>query len=163
LPKKIYVVELTEQERDYLKGVVSKGKAAAYRRRHGQILLKSDASPDEPSWTDRQIVEAFDVSRATVERVRARFVQEGLEAALGRKKQKNRKPRIIDGDAEAHLIALACSEPPEGRTRWTLKMLAGRLVELRLVETVSTETVRRTLKKTKSSPGWSSNGACREN
>lgn len=162
MPRKIFVVELTGEERNYLKGLVSKGKAAAYKRRHAQILLKSDASPDGPCWTDRQIEEAFDVSRATVGRVRARFVQEGLEAALGRKKQQNRKAKIIDGDAEAYLIALACSEPPEGRTRWTLKMLAGRLVELHLVETVSTETVRRTLKKTKSSPGWSSNGVCPE-
>jgi len=163
LPKKIYVVELSRQEREYLKALLSKGKAAAYKRRHGQILLKSDAGPDGPGWTDRQIVEAFDVSRATVERVRARLVQEGLEAALGRKKQKSRKPEIIDGDTEAYLIALACSQPPEGRTRWTLKMLAGRLVQLHLVETVSTETVRRTLKKTKLSLGSSSNGVCRKN
>jgi transposase len=163
LPKKIYVVELTGDERDYLKALLSKGKAAAYKRRHAQILLKSDSSPDGPRWTDRRIVEAFDVSRATVERVRARLVQEGLPAALERKKQKNRKPRIFDGDAEAYLIALACSEPPEGRARWTLKLLAGRLVELHLVQTVSTETVRRTLKKTKSSLGWSSSGACRKN
>ena len=163
MAKKVYVVELTGEERDYLKGLVSKGKAAAYKRRHAQILLKSDAAPDGPGWTDQQIVEAFDASRATVERVRERFVQEGLQAAINRKKQTNRKPRIIDGDAEAYLIALACSEPPEGRTRWTLKMLAGRLVELDLVETVSTETVRRALKKTKSSHGWSSSGACRRN
>lgn len=163
MPNKIYIVQLSRQEREYLKGLVSKGKAAAYRRRHAQILLKSDAGPDGPGWTDRRIVEAFDVSRATVERVRARLVQEGLEAALGRKKQENRKAKIIDGDAEAYLIALACSEPPEGRTRWTLKMLAGRLVELHLVETVSRESVRRTLKKTNSSLGWSSNGVCRKN
>ena len=163
MAKKIYVVELSCEERDNLKDLVSKGKAAAYKRRHAQILLKSDASPHGPSWADQQIVEAFDVSRATVERVRARFVQEGLEAATSRKKQKNRKPKVIDGNAEAYLIALACSQPPEGRTSWTLTMLAGRLVELRLVDTVSTETVRRTLKKTKLSPGLSSNGVCREN
>ncbi len=163
MPKKIYIVELTGEERECLKGLLCRGKEAAYKRRHAQILLKSDASPDGPNWTDRQIVEAFDISRATVERVRARLVQEGLQAALGRKKQKNRKPRRIDGDAEAYLIALACSEPPQGRTRWTLKMLAGRLVELQLVERVSTETVRRALKKTQSSPGWSSSGACRDN
>jgi len=163
LPKKRYVVELTGEEREYLNGLVSKGKAAAYKRRHAQILLKSDAAPDGPGWTDQQIVEAFDASRSTVERVRERFVQEGLEAAINRKKQANRKPRIIDGDAEAHLIALACSKPPEGSLRWTLRMLAGRLVELHLVEAVSRETVRRALKKTKPSPGWSCSGACRRN
>jgi len=163
LPKKIYAVELSREEREHLKGLVSKGKAAAYKRRHAQILLKSDGGSDGPGWTDRQIVEAFDVSRASVERVRARFVQERLQAALGRKKQKYRKPKIIDGDADAYLIALACSQPPKGRTRWTLKMLAGRLVELHLIETVSTETVRRTLKKTKLSLGSSSNGVCRKN
>lgn len=137
MPKKIYVVELTAEEREYLNNLVSKGKVAAYKRRHAQILLKSDAGPDGPSWTDRQIVQAYDASRATVERVRARLVQEGLQAAVNRKKQKNRRPKIIDGNAEAYLIALACSQPPQGRTRWTLKMLAGRLVELHLVDTVS--------------------------
>jgi transposase len=163
LPKKLYVVELTKQERHYLKGLLSKGKVAAYKRRHAQILLKADAAPGGPGWSDGQIVQALDVSRATVERVRTRCVQEGLEAAINRKEQKNRRPKKIDGDAEAHLIALACSQPPEGRVRWTLKLLADRLVELELVETVSRETVRRTLKKTKSSPGWSGNGACRNN
>ena len=161
MPKKIYVVELTAQERDYLKGLVSKGKAAAYKRRHAQILLKADAAPGGPNWSDGQIIQALDVSRATVERVRARCVQEGLEAAVNRKKQTKRRAKKLDGDAEAHLIALACSRPPEGRVRWTLKLLANRLIELQLVDTVSTETVRRTLKKTKSSPGWSGNGACR--
>jgi len=163
LPKKLYVVELTEEERECLNGLVSKGKAPAYKRRHAQILLKSDAAADAPGWTDQQIVEAFDVSSSTVERVRERFVEEGLEAAINRKKQANRKPRTIDGDAEAYLIALACSKPPEGSLRWTLKMLAGRLVELHLVETVSRETVRRTLKKRRPSPGCSGSGASRRN
>jgi transposase len=163
VPEKIYVVELTGQERDYLRSLVSKGKAAAYKRRHAQILLKADAAPGGPNWTDGQIVQALDVSRATVERVRARCVQEGLDAAINRKRQKNRRAKKLDGDAEAHLIALACSRPPKGRVRWTLKLLADRLIELELVDTVSTETVRRTLKKTKSSPGWSGNGACPEN
>ena len=163
MPKKLYVVELTEEERECLNGLVSKGKAAAYKRRHAQILLKSDAAADGPGWTDQQIVEAFDVSSSTVERVRERFVEEGLEAAINRKKQANRKPGTIDGDAEAYLIALACSKPPEGSLRWTLKMLAGRLVELHLVETVSRETVRRTLKKRRPSPGCSGSGASRRN
>ena len=160
MPKKLYVVELTDEERQHLKGLVSKGRAAAYKRRHAQILLKADAAPGGPNWSDGQIVEALDVSRSTVERVRARCVQEGLDAAINRKRQKNRRAKKIDGDAEAHLIALACSRPPQGRVRWTLKLLANRLVELELVDTVSTETVRRTLKKTKSSPGWSGNGVC---
>ena len=161
MPRKLYVVELTAQERDQLVSLVRTGKAAAYKRRHAQILLKADCAPGGPAWTDGQIAEALDVSARTVERVRTRCVQQGLDAAINRKRQKNRRAKRIDGDAEAHLIALACSRPPEGRARWTLRLLADRLIELELVETVSHETVRRTLKKTRSSPGSSGSGACR--
>jgi len=133
--------------------VISKGKVAARKRLHAQILLKADAGPEGDGWKDRQIMEAFNAGRGTVERVRRRLVEEGLEAALTRKQQENRIPRKIDGQAEAHLIAAACSKPPEGRACWTLKLLADRLVELELVDAVSCETVRRTLKKTKSSRG----------
>ena len=153
MPKKLYVVTLTAAERSYLQALIAKGKAAAQKRLHAQILLKADAGPHGDGWKDEQILKAFDVGRRTVERVRQRLVEEGLEAALTRKSQQNRMARKIDGAAEAHLIATACSKPPEGRTRWTLKLLADRLVQLEMVDTVSPETVRRTLKKTKSSRG----------
>ena len=153
MPKKLYVVTLTAAERSPLQALISKGRAAAHKRLHAQILLKADAGPQGAAWKDRQIVEAFDVSCRTVERVRRRFVEQGQEAALKREAQLNRIAHKIDGRAEAHLIATACSKPPEGRTRWTLKVLADRLVELDWVDSVSYETVRRTLKKTRSSPG----------
>jgi transposase len=153
MPKKYYVVTLTAAERSSLQGLIAKGKVAAQKRIHAQILLKADAGPEGDGWTDQQIVAALDVGRCTVERVRQRFVEEGLEAALTRKAQQNRVARKIDGAAEAQLIAAACSKPPEGRKRWTLRLLADRLVVLDLVDSVSYETVRRTLKKTKSSRG----------
>lgn len=153
MPKKLYVVTLTPAERSLLKALIAKGRAAAHKRMHAQVLLKADAGPEGDGWRDQQIVQALDVGRATVERVRQRFVEEGLEAALGRKAQQNRVPHKIDGETEARLIATACGKPPEGRGRWTLRLLASRLVELELVEDVSYETVRRTLKKTRSSPG----------
>ena len=153
MPKKIYVVTLTAAERSSLQALIAKGKVAAQKRIHAQILLKTDVGPEGDGWKDEQIAEAFDVGRCTVERVRQRFVEEGLEPALTRKPQQNRIPRKIDGAAEAHLIAAACGKPPEGRKRWTLQLLADRLIVLELVDTVSYETVRRTLKKTKSSRG----------
>lgn len=153
MPKKHYVVTLTAAERSSLQALIAKGKVAARKRLHAQILLKADAGPEGDSWKDQQIAEAFDVGRCTVERLRQRFVEQGLEAALVRKPQQNRIPRKIDGAAEAHLIAAACGKPPAGRKGWTLKLLADRLVELELVESVSYETVRRTLKKTRSSRG----------
>ena len=153
MPKKLYVVTLTADERSSLQALIAKGKAAAQKRLHAQILLKADVGPEGDGWKDRQIMEAFEVGRSTVERVRQRLVEEGLEASLTRKPQQNRVPRKIDGTAEAHLIAAACGKPPAGRKGWTLKLLADRLVELELVESVSYETVRRTLKKTKSSRG----------
>jgi len=153
MPKKHYVVTLTAAERSCLQGLIAKGKVAARKRLHAQILLKADAGPAGDGWTDQQIGEAFDVGRCTVERVRQRFVEEGLEAALTRKPQHNRVPPKIDGQAEAHLIAVACGKPPEGRKRWTLRLLADRLVQLEVVESVSSETVRRALKKTRSSRG----------
>ena len=153
MPKKHYVVTLTAAERSCLQALIAKWKVAAQKRLHAQILLKADAGPDGDGWTDQQIVEAFDVGRCMVERLRQRFVEQGLAAALIRKPQQNRIPRKIDGKAEAHLIAAACGKPPEGRKRWTFQLLADRLVELELVDSVSYETVRRTLKKTKSSRG----------
>lgn len=143
---KKYIVRLTDDEREYLKKLLTKGKAAAYKIRHANILLKADA--DGSAWNDEQISEAFSVHKNTVAGIRQRFVEEGLEAALGRKKQSapSRK-RIFDGEGEARLIALGCSEPPEGRSRWTLRLLADKAVELKITDSVSHETVRQTLKK----------------
>jgi len=144
---KRYVARLTDQEREKLTALVSKGKAAARKLTRARVLLKADA--DGPAWTDEKIAEALDMGRRTVENVRKRLVEEGFEAALNRKKR-CRPPRekILDGEKEARLIALACGAPPEGRKRWTLRLLSDKLVELDIVEAVSHETVRRTLKKT---------------
>ena len=145
---KRYLVTLTAEERTGLHGLISKGKAAAFKQRHARILLKADQGPQGEGWTDERIGQAFEVHSSTVERVRKRFVEEGLEAALQRKEQKNRRAKTIDGEAEARLVALACSPPPEGRRCWTLRLLADRLVALEVVDRVSPETVRKTLKKT---------------
>ena len=148
MPKKRYIVTLTPEERTYLRGLISKGKAAAFKQRHARILLKTDQGSEGECWTDEKIEQALDVHSSTVERLRRRFVEEGLEAALQRKEQKNRRAKIIDGEAEAHLVTLACSKPPEGRTTWTLQLLADQMVSLEVVDSVSPETVRKTLKKT---------------
>ena len=151
---KKYQVTLTAAERHSLQGLIAAGRAAAGKLAHARILLKADAAEGGPAWQDRRIAEALEVSTDTVERVRQRFVELGLEAAVDRK-QRERPPREVklDGRAEARLIALACSAPPGGRTEWTMKLLAGRLVELEVVEAVSYETVRQVLKKTNSSRG----------
>lgn len=151
--KKRYVVTLTEEERGLLRGLVSSGKGSARKLTHARILLKADASPGGPSWTDAAISEGVEVGTATVERVRERFVEEGLEAALVPRKPDRIYERKLDGDGEAHLIALACSESPEGRNRWTLELLADRMVALGHVDSLSYQTVRRVLKKTRSSLG----------
>ena len=151
--KKKYIVTLTEAERAMLQAMLSKGKAAARKLMHARILLKADASPDGPAWNDQHIAEGLDVGRATVERVRREFVEEGLDAALERRKPRRQYERRLDGDGEAHLVALACQKPPEGRSRWTLRLLADRMVQLEYVEQLSYQTVRRTLKKTNLSLG----------
>ena len=144
-----YIVELTSEERKELSELVSKGKAAARKITHARILLQSDTSGDGPSWTDRQISEAFGIHTNTVHSVRRRFVEHGLGAALDRKKQdRPSRQRLVDGDLEAHLIALRCSDPPEGADRWTLRLLAEKLVELEYIPSISHETVRQALKKT---------------
>jgi transposase len=144
---KKYVVQLTEDEREYLQGMIKAGKGAARKLMHARVLLKADAAG--PKWTDTRIAEALDVGVRTIESMRQRFVEEGLESALNRKKQirPSRMPKL-DGDGEARLIALACSEAPDGRKHWTLQMLADRLVVLDVVDTISYETVRQVLKKT---------------
>lgn len=153
MPAKHYRVTLTEEERNALNRLISVGKAAARKLTHARILLKADESPGQPAWTDQQLSEAFNVSRPTVERVRKTCVEEGLEAALNHKKPSRTRPPKLDGEKEAKLIALACSSPPEGRESWTMQLLADKLVELHLVESISDETVRVRLKKTNSSPG----------
>jgi transposase len=151
---KKYLVTLTPDERTQLAALIAAGKGAAKKLAHARILLKADQADGGPAWTDERIAEAVELSVATVERVRQRFVEYGLEAALVRKRQdRPSRVRTLDGRAEARLIALACSAPPDGRKRWTLKLLADRLVELEVVDAVSDETVRRTLQKTRSSRG----------
>ena len=143
---KKYIVRLTEQEREQLDALVRKGKAAASKINHAHILLKADA--DGAGWSDEEIAAAFAVHTRTVAGIRERFVAQGLEAALHRKKQEHpSRPPSCDGEAEAHLIALRCSEPPPGHARWTLRLLAEKAVELEIVASTSHETVRRTLKK----------------
>jgi len=151
--KKRYIVTLTDEERQTLHEMLSRGKAAARKLTHARILLKADASPGGPGWKDDAIAEALEVGRATVERVRKQFVEDGLDAALERRRPRRVYARKLDGDGEAHLIALACQKPPEGQSRWTLQLLADRMVELEYVDEISYQTVRRTLKKTNSSLG----------
>ena len=149
---KKYVVRLTAEERKKLKQMVNKGKVATYKRLHAQILLKADESERGPAWTDQKIAESFEVSTRSIERIRKNLVEGGIDAATSRASGGGRK-RKLDGSAEAHLIALACSDPPEGRCQWTLQLLADKIVELKYVDTLSYETVRRVLKKTKSNRG----------
>ena len=147
---KKYRVRLTLKERNHLQKLVRKGKAHARKLLYARILLKADE--DGPAWTDEHIADALEVSVPTVARQRRRYCEEELEVALMPKKPGRPRRRVLDGRAEAHLIALACSNPPEGRGHWPLRLLADRMVELGYVESLSYETVRRTLKKTVSSP-----------
>lgn len=150
---KKYLVELSAAERSELEEIVSKGKALARKIQHAQILLKADQGPWGPDWNDRQIAQAFGLNIRTIERVRERLVEHGLEDALVRR-QSEQAPRCkLDGTAEAKLIALACTPAPEGRRRWTIRLLAGKMVELQIVDSLGRETVRQTLKKTKLSLG----------
>ena len=149
---KKYLVTLTSDERDQLNALISAGKASAKKLAHARILLKADQADGGPAWPDEAIAEAVEVSTDTVARVRQRFVEQGLESALVLKKQDQpSRERVLDGRAEARLLAIACSDAPDGRVTWTLTMLADKLVELEVVERVSRETVRRVLKKTPSS------------
>jgi transposase len=145
MPRKKYIVDLTDEEREELEALISSGVASARKLTRARILLKADED-----WTDKTISEALDVGTATVERVRKRFVEWGGISAIERRKPRRRYERKLDGDAEARLVALACSAPPEGRERWTLKLLAEKIVTLEAVDidSVSYETVRRVLKKT---------------
>lgn len=156
---KKYVVKLSAEEREQLDTMIQVGKHAARKLLKARILLKADASEAGEGWSDSQIAAALDTSVDTVARTRQLLVEEGFEAALTRKHSpRSARPRIFDGAAEAKLIALACSPPPKGRARWTLKLLEAAVVELEIVERASDNTIRRTLKKTFSSPTCRSNG-----
>lgn len=145
--KQKYIVRLTNQERAELKRLVSTGRLAARKIKHANILLQADA--DGPNRTDEEMASSFSVHLNTVHNIRERFVLEGLEAALNRKQRLSPpRPKILDGVKEARLIALACSQPPVGYQRWGLYLLADKLVELQIVESISHETVRQTLRKT---------------
>jgi hypothetical protein len=150
MPIKRDVVTLTADEREQLGALVKAGKRSALTITRARVLLLPDQSEHGPAWEDRRVDEALGFGHRTVERVRERFVIEDLDAALAHKKSANPpRERVLDGAAEARLIALACSATPDGRKTWTLRMLADKLVELEVVDAVSHETVRRTLKKTR--------------
>jgi hypothetical protein len=142
---KKYVVELTTEERSRLQGLLSKGRP--HQRRHAQMLLKADQGPSGPGWKDAQIADAFDCHITTVENLRRRLVEQGLDAALEHGNRGSYRARRLDGRAEAHLIALACGEPPAGRNRWSLRLLADQMVALKYVDQCSHMAVKRTLKK----------------
>lgn len=158
---KKYHVTLTQEEREQLESIISSGKSAARKITRARILLKADSGEHGPGLRDEDIKEALDVGLTTIAGIRKRFVEEGLETALVNRPSTRIYKRKLDGDAEAHLVTLACSTPPEGRDGWTLKLLADRLVELECVDSVSYETVRRTLKKMSSSRGRRSSIASR--
>lgn len=153
MPKKTFQVQLSLAERARLQALVTHGSATAQTHIHARILLKADEGLDGPAWTDAMISSALDVGMSTVARVRQTAVQAGLDAAVQRKLPKRVYPRTLDGAGEAHLVALTCSTPPEGAGRWSLRLLADRMVELEYVAAISHETVRQTLKKTNSSHG----------
>ena len=149
MPAKRYPVILDLNQRDYLMDLTSSGTESARKLTRARILLKADEGELGPAYADKEIKEAVEVSIPTIERTRKTFALEGLEAALTPKKRsKPSRPQKFDGEKEAHLIALACSEAPEGHARWTLRLLAEKMVELNHFSTVSHETIRRTLKKT---------------
>ncbi len=150
--RKKYTVILTGTERDELMRLIAAGTAPARKLTHARILLKADQSPQGAGWVDERIAEAVETSQPTVSRVRKQYVEEGLEAALNRRAPNREYHRKLDGEQEARLIAVSCGEPPKGRARWSLRLLADKLVELEIVEEVSYQTVGRILKKTNSSP-----------
>jgi hypothetical protein len=153
MANKQHVVRLTPTERADLRALLATGATPARTQSHARILLKADAGVGGPRWRDARVAEAVEVSTRTVARVRARFAQGGLPAALGRKPPDRVYRRKLDGAQEARLVAVACTEPPAGRARWSLRLLSKRLVELEIVDGISPETVRATLKKTRSSRG----------
>jgi transposase len=147
-----YRMKLSKEERAELTALTTAGRLSARAMKRALIMLKADEGPDGPAWADTQIKEAFEVSLGTVTNVRKRYLQRGWESVI-RGTYAGHNPRVLDGEAEAHLIALACSEPPDQRESWTMQLLADRLVALRHLPHLSDETVRLTLKKTNSSRG----------
>jgi hypothetical protein len=145
-----YPVVLNAEQRQHLEKITSSGNVSARQMKRAQVLLKSDV---QTNWSYERIMEAFDVSAVTIAVVRKAFVEQGLEAALQRKKPEREYEHALDGEGEAHLIALACSEPPMGRKHWSLRLLQDRFVKLGHVDSISYETIRRVLKKTNSNPG----------
>jgi len=159
---KKYVVRLSAEERQQLEGLIRKGRGPARRLLKARILLKADVSQAGPGWSDSKIIAALDTSASMLYRVRKQLVEEGFEAVLNRKQRMTPAvARIFDGEKEAKLIALACSKPPKGRVRWTLRLLENKVVELGIVEHASDSTIGRTLKKTVSSPIAGSAGSFR--
>lgn len=156
---KKYIVSLTLSERQMLEQLTNKGKTSAYRINHARILLKADTNQENGGWIDEAISKALDISVATIERVRRLFVEQGIEAALSRQSSSNSKSGKVDGEIEAHLIAIVCSQPPEGQARWTLRLLAEQMVQLNYVDSISHETVRQVLKKTNSNLGSTNPGS----
>ena len=146
---KKYIVNLAVEERQKLESIINKGSIASYKRKHAEILLKSDISELGECWADSKISEAFDITTRTIENVRKRFVMKRLDAAINRAKSTYVRPCKINGEQEAHLLALTCSEAPDGHCRWSLRLLADKMVELEYIDTVSHETVKQTLKKMK--------------
>jgi hypothetical protein len=159
---KKYVVRLSTEERERLETLLRKGKSPARRLLKARILLKADVAEDRAGWSDRRIIRALDTNASMVSRTRQQLVEEGLEAVLSRKQRATPAiARIFDGEKEARLIALACSKPPKGRARWTLRLLENKVVELAIVERASDSTIGRVLKKTFSSPIAGSAGSSR--
>jgi transposase len=151
---KKYKVQLDEKQRKQLESILSGGKESARSQMHARILLKADEGTQGPAWTDEQIAQALEVGTATVERVRRRFVEGGLLDALVRRPQPERpEQRKMDGELEAHLVTLACSQTEGGQKRWTMRLLADNLVQLGYVDQISHNTVWETLKKMNSNPG----------
>jgi transposase len=151
--RKQHVVVLSEQERARLHTLIGQGSAPARTLTHARILLKANQGEAGPGWTDRAIATALEIHHTTVARVRQQYAAGGLNAAVDRKAPEREYRRKLDGEQEAHLVALACSAPPQGRKRWTLRLLAQRLVQLEVVDAVSYETVRQALKQTASNRG----------
>ncbi len=145
--EKRWVVELSEEERERLKQLIHKGNVIGYKIRHAHMLLKADEGAEGPAWSDKQIADAYHTSVSTVRNLRKRLVEKGFEAALEREKQAKRKSKW-DGEMEAKLIAIACSKPPEGYSRWSVRLLAHHVVELEIIESISHTAVHQIMKKT---------------
>ncbi len=153
MPAKIYKVTLSKEERAELVALVSKGKGVARRQRRARILLLADENQAKGAWKDADIAKALNAHTRTVERTREKCVKMGIEAALNHTRPQKKRSRMLDGEGEARLVQLACTEAPDGHEQWSMQMLADKLIELEVVETISRETVRTTLKKLNLSRG----------